>query len=79
MSRIGKIPVAVTAGVTVTVSGQKLTAKGPKGSLDLTLFPGVVAKVEGSAVVVTRTSDEKQVRAMHGTTRALIKNMIKGG
>ena len=78
MSRIGKIPVAVTAGVTVTVSGQKLTAKGPKGSLDLTLFPGVVAKVEGASVVVTRTSEEKQVKAMHGTTRALIKNMIKG-
>jgi len=78
MSRIGKIPVAVTAGVTVTVSGQKLTAKGPKGSLDLNLFPGVNAKVEGAEVVITRTSEEKQVKAMHGTTRALVKNMIKG-
>ena len=78
MSRIGKIPVAVTAGVTVTVAGQKLTAKGPKGSLDLNLFPGVSAKVEGAEVVITRTSEEKQVKAMHGTTRALVKNMIKG-
>ena len=78
MSRIGKIPVAVTAGVTVTVAGQKLTAKGPKGSLDLNLVPGVSAKVEGAEVVITRTSEEKQVKAMHGTTRALVKNMIKG-
>jgi large subunit ribosomal protein L6 len=78
MSRIGKIPVAFPAGVTVTVSGQKVTAKGPKGTLDLALYAGVSAKVEGNNVVVSRENDEKQVKAMHGTTRALIKNMIKG-
>ncbi len=78
MSRIGKIPVDFPAGVTITVAGQKVTAKGPKGSLDLTLFEGIAVKVEGTQVLVSRASDEKQIKAMHGTTRALIKNMIKG-
>lgn len=78
MSRIGKIPVDLPQGVTVTVAGPKVTCKGPKGSLDLTLFAGISAKVEGGKVVVTRANDEKLVKAMHGTTRALIKNMVKG-
>ena len=78
MSRIGKIPVAVPQGVTITVAGQKLTCKGPKGSLDITLVDGISAKVEGSQVLVARASDEKQAKAMHGTTRALIVNMVKG-
>jgi len=78
MSRIGKIPVELPAGVTVTVAGQKLTTKGPKGSLDLNLTAGISAKVEGNQVLIARDSDEKQVKAMHGTTRALIKNMVKG-
>jgi len=78
MSRIGKIPVAFPAGVTVSVAGQKLTVKGPKGTLNLNLFDGVGAKVEGNTVVVSRSSEEKQVKAMHGTTRALVKNLVKG-
>ncbi len=78
MSRIGKIPVEVPAGVTVSVNGTKLTCKGPKGSLDIQLFDGIGAKVEGNQVLISRTSDEKQVKAMHGTTRALVKNMVKG-
>ena len=78
MSRIGKIPVEVPAGVTVSVNGTKLTCKGPKGSLDIQLFEGIGAKVEGNQVHISRSSDEKQVKAMHGTTRALVKNMVKG-
>jgi large subunit ribosomal protein L6 len=78
MSRIGKIPVELPAGVTVSVAGRKLTVKGPKGTLDLNLFEGINASVEGNKVLVTRASEEKQVRAMHGTTRALIKNTVKG-
>ena len=78
MSRIGKIPVAFPAGVTVSVAGQKVTVKGPKGTLNLNLFEGVGAQVEGNTVVVSRTSEEKQVKAMHGTTRALVKNLVKG-
>lgn len=78
MSRIGKIPVELPAGVTASVAGRKLTVKGPKGSLDLNLYEGINAAVEGNKVVVTRASEEKQVRAMHGTTRALIKNNVKG-
>ena len=78
MSRIGKIPVEVPAGVTVSVNGTKLTCKGPKGSLDIQLFAGIGAKVEGNQVLISRSSDEKQVKAMHGTTRALVKNMVKG-
>lgn len=78
MSRIGKIPVEFPAGVTVSVAGSKLTVKGPKGTLDLQLFEGVGAKVEGNQVIVSRSSEEKQVKAMHGTTRALVKNLVKG-
>ena len=78
MSRIGKIPVEVPAGVTASVNGTKLTCKGPKGSLDIQLFEGIGAKVEGNQVHISRSSDEKQVKAMHGTTRALVKNMVKG-
>ncbi len=78
MSRIGKIPVEFPAGVTVSVAGRKLTVKGPKGSLDLHLFEGVGAVVEGNKVVVSRSSEEKQVKAMHGTTRALVRNLVKG-
>lgn len=59
MSRIGKIPVAFPAGVTVSVAGQKVTVKGPKGTLNLNLFEGVGAQVEGNTVVVSRTSEEK--------------------
>ena len=78
LSRIGKIPVAFPAGVTVSVAGQKVTVKGPKGTLNLNLFEGVGAQVEGNTVVVSRSSEEKQVKAMHGTTRALVKNLVKG-
>lgn len=78
MSRIGKIPVTLPQGVQVALNGSKLTAKGPKGSLDLTLADGISAKVENNSVVIARASDEQHLKAMHGTTRALVKNMVKG-
>ena len=78
MSRIGKLPIDLPAGVQVSVSGQKLTVKGAKGSLDITMADGISAKVEGTKVTIDRANDEKHVRAMHGTTRALVKNMVEG-
>jgi large subunit ribosomal protein L6 len=78
MSRIGKIPVQLPKGVTVDIKGQQVLCKGPKGQLDLTMAEGISAKVENNAVVVARANDEKFTRAMHGTTRALIKNLIIG-
>jgi large subunit ribosomal protein L6 len=78
MSRIGKLPIDVPQGVQVSVAGQKITIKGAKGSLDLNLTEGITAVVEGSKVTINRANDEKQVRAMHGTTRALVKNAVEG-
>jgi len=78
VSRIGRLPVAVPAGVQVNVNGNEVSVKGPKGELKR-LFPKTVEiKLEGSEVNVTRSSEEASVRAMHGTTRALINNMVVG-
>lgn len=80
MSRIGRKPVAIPAGVTVTVSdGATVTVKGPKGQLDFTFHPDMQIEVEGKeAVLVKRPSDTKLHRSLHGLTRALIANMVKG-
>ncbi|MBL9085668.1 MAG: 50S ribosomal protein L6 [Planctomycetia bacterium] len=78
MSRIGKIPVSIPAGVTVSVDGPTLKVKGPKGELSRTLDGGVSAKVEGSQVVLTRAGDEQSHRARHGLYRALLKSMVDG-
>ena len=78
MSRIGKIPVSIPAGVTVSVDGPTLKVKGPKGELTRTLDGGVSAKVEGSQVVLSRTGDEQSHRARHGLYRALLKSMVDG-
>ena len=80
MSRIGKKPVAIPTGVTVTVSDEStVTVKGPKGQLDFTFHPDMQVEVEGSeSVVVKRPSNTKQHRSLHGLTRALIANMVKG-
>ena len=78
MSRIGRLPVAVPAGVQVNVNGNEVSVKGPKGELKR-LFPGTVEiKLDGGQVIVARSSEEAAVRAMHGTTRALINNMVVG-
>ena len=78
MSRIGKQPVVVPAGVEVTVDGSKVTVKGPKGTLTNTFNSEISIKVEGNEVIVTRPSDDKDHRALHGLTRTLVNNMIVG-
>ncbi len=78
MSRVGKKPVAVPAGVTVTVPAEQVVVKGPKGELRQKLVPGVKVAVDKGEVTVTRDSDSKQHRALHGLYRALIQNMVVG-
>ena len=78
MSRIGKKPVPVPNGVTVTVNGPAITVKGPKGELSRKLHPDMQVKVENGTVTVDRPSDEDRHRALHGLTRSLIANMVEG-
>ena len=78
MSRIGKLPIAIPAGVTVTQKDNVVTVKGPKGELSQYVNPLITVTVEGNEVVVSRSSDEKQERAFHGLYRALINNMVVG-
>lgn len=78
MSRIGKIPVAIPPKVKVEVKGRKVFVEGPKGKLDLEIPRRANAKVEKDAVVVTREGDDAEAKAMHGLTRALVNNMVKG-
>ena len=79
MSRIGRQPVVIPAGVTVTVAdGNKITVKGPKGTLERALAPEMDIKVENDTVVVTRPNDLKKMKSLHGLTRTLINNMVTG-
>ena len=78
MSRIGRMPVEIPAGVTVTVNGNVVTVKGPKGTLTESFNERMNIAVEGNQVVVTRPTDEKEDRSVHGLTRALIQNMVTG-
>ena len=78
MSRIGRMPVEIPAGVTVTVSGNTVTAKGPVGTLTQSFSERMTIKVEGNQVLVERPTDEKEDRSVHGLTRALIQNMVTG-
>ena len=78
MSRVGKYPVEIPAGVHVAIAGGMFTAKGKLGELKLSLTEFVEAKVEGNLVSVTPKNKESQSRMMWGTTRALIANMVKG-
>ena len=78
MSRIGRKPVAIPAGVTVDVDGSTVTVKGPKGTLTQTFKSVLDIKVDGAVVTVTRPNDEKENRALHGLTRTLIANMVEG-
>ena len=79
MSRIGRMPIAIPAGVTVDVAeNNKVTVKGPKGTLERVLPEEMTIKVEGSEVVVTRPNDLKKMKSLHGLTRTLIANMVKG-
>jgi large subunit ribosomal protein L6 len=78
MSRIGRKPVPVPNGVTVTVNGPAITVKGPKGELSRKLHPDMQVKVENGTVTVDRPSDADRHRALHGLTRSLIANMVEG-
>ncbi len=78
MSRIGKLPVAIPQGVTVTVADGVVTVKGPKGTLSQAVRPQVNVEVKGNEVILTRVNDEKEVRGYHGLYRQLVNNMIVG-
>ena len=78
MSRIGKLPIDIPAGVTVSVADRVVTVKGAKGELSLTVAQPIDVKVEDNQVVVTRPDDERASRALHGLTRTLINNDIIG-
>lgn len=78
MSRIGKLPVNIPAGVTISVNNGVVTVKGPKGELKQEINPNITVEIEGNVCNVTRPNDEKENRAMHGLYRALINNMVIG-
>ncbi|GAA4287104.1 50S ribosomal protein L6 [Georgenia daeguensis] len=79
MSRIGRLPVPVPAGVDVTIDGANVTVKGPKGTLSHTVAePITVARDEDGALVVTRPNDERESRSLHGLTRTLLANLVVG-
>ena len=79
MSRIGKMPIAIPAGVTVDIAeNNKVTVKGPKGTLERVLAPQMEIKIEGAEIVVNRPNDLKQMKSLHGLTRTLINNMVVG-
>ena len=78
MSRIGRKPINIPAGVEVNVNGSEVTVKGPKGTLDQTFNPKMAIAVEGNEILVTRPDDEKESRSLHGLTRTLIHNMVVG-
>jgi large subunit ribosomal protein L6 len=78
MSRIGRLPIDVPANVTVTIDGQAVTVKGPKGELALTVATPIEVKLEDAQVLVTRPDDERESRSLHGLTRTLIANQIIG-
>ncbi|MBB3157061.1 large subunit ribosomal protein L6 [Microbacterium proteolyticum] len=78
MSRIGRLPIDIPAGVTVSVSGREVSVKGPKGELELTIAQPLEVSVEENQVLVTRPDDERESRSLHGLTRTLINNNIIG-
>ncbi|WP_041695511.1 50S ribosomal protein L6 [Alicyclobacillus acidocaldarius] len=78
MSRIGRKPIPIPAGVEVSVNGTEVTVKGPKGQLTRRVHPEMRVIVEDNQVIVERPSDEKLHRALHGTTRSVIANMVEG-
>lgn len=78
MSRVGKKPIPVPGGAKVSVAGRTVSVTGPKGTLSWTVAAGVSTKVDGAQIVIERADDSKQSRASHGTTRALLANMLEG-
>ncbi len=78
MSRVGKQPIPVPSGVDVTIDGNTVTVKGPKGTLEHTAPPSMIVARDGDVLVVTRPDDERENRALHGLTRSLVANMVHG-
>ncbi len=79
MSRIGRMPIAIPAGVTVDIAeNNKVTVKGPKGTLERVLPAEMIIKLEGAEVVVTRPNELKRMKSLHGLTRTLVANMVTG-
>ena len=78
MSRIGRAPIAVPAGVDVKIDGQTVTVKGPKGTLTRTVNDNITVTLDNGVITVTRPNDLKENRALHGLNRTLIANMVKG-
>jgi large subunit ribosomal protein L6 len=78
MSRIGKNPVAIPAGVDVKIDGQTVNVKGPKGQLSVTISEPIAVAVEEGTIVVTRPNDERRNRALHGLSRTLVANLVTG-
>ena len=78
MSRIGKNPIAIPAGVTVSIDGQNVTVKGPKGELTHTVTEPIAVAQEDGSIVVTRPNDERRSRALHGLNRSLVNNLVIG-
>ena len=78
MSRIGNMPVTVPEGVEVKIDGQHITVKGPKGSLERDIHPNIKVELDGNEIKVSRPDDTNINKSLHGTTRALIHNMVEG-
>ena len=78
MSRIGKMPIALPAGVVVEFANGTVTVKGPKGTLEKKLHKDMIIKVEGNEIIVERPDDKKENRSLHGLTRTLLNNMVVG-
>ncbi|WLR55021.1 MULTISPECIES: 50S ribosomal protein L6 [Mesobacillus] len=78
MSRVGKKPIEIPAGVTVTLDNNHVTVKGPKGELSRTFHSDIEIKIEENVINIARPTDNKEHRALHGTTRAVLANMVEG-
>ena len=78
MSRIGKLPIVIPAGVDVAIDGSTVTVKGPKGELTRTVHSNITVEKDGNTITVTRPNDEKLNRSLHGLTRTLVANMVAG-
>ena len=78
MSRIGRKPIAVPAGVDVKIDGNTVTVKGPKGTLTKTFHKDMIIKLEGNEIIVERPSEDKLHKSLHGLTRTLVHNMVEG-
>ena len=78
MSRVGRLPVVVPSGVDVKITGSQVEIKGPKGELAFAFSPSIEISMKENEIQVTRSSDAREMRSLHGTTRALIQNMVTG-